>query len=527
MKNLSFILLFLILTVAGHGVAQQSETPRTYRFQIGEQVLTRTPPGDNLRLRTAPHTDADIVVNMASGLRVTVVGGPEITTVETETQDTEGQTVLLEREETWWQIEVPGGESTGWALGSVKTTNRSTREVSAAVFLLPVPAVPAGTGANCDLAPTPQLVVGDEAMVEAEVYLPVYEDPGSPVKQAELAGRQTFTVLSGPYCGLDANHYWYIAYGAYGDEAGYVQETADGQYVTRKLNPDLANTDTRCPGAATQNLVIGQQAIANPELIDPMNVRTRPTFTGIDAFLLYPAETVTVTDGPLCYPFNGQLESWWRVENERGVNGWVAEATGRTYQLQPYVAVPTPTIDAACIVTTLSGVNLRSGAGSTFEAVGSAQADASFGAVRQAQAEDGTMWWELLTGEWVAASMVTESDGCNIPGSTPEILSTATSDASGDAADTIATPTPGVPTVSPDAACVLTTLQGVNFRAQPSAEAEKIGSVLADTVLEADGQFTGADGFVWWRLVAGQGWVRQDLVAETDGCSTLPVIEQP
>jgi hypothetical protein len=77
---------------------------------------------------------------------------------------------------------------------------------------------------------------------------------------------------------------------------------------------------------------------------------------------------------------------------------------------------------------------------------------------------------------------------------------------------------------APTTACQLTMLSDTNFRARPAVDAEKIGSALVNTTLYADAQILGADGFTWWRLTAAQGWVRQDLVAESEGCTALPVV---
>jgi hypothetical protein len=278
-------------------------------------------------------------------------------------------------------------------------------------------------------------------------------------------------------------------------------------------------------------LEVGGQAKVIAE--EPVNVRTHPTLTGTDMFLLYKDEIVTITEGPLCYPVNGRTRSWWRVENERDVIGWVAEGDTREDWIDAYdasLATATPTVAASCVLTTRSGVNLRSGAGGEFERVGSAGANMPLGADGQALAGDGTLWWRLIDGQgWVAANLVSESEGCDglpIIGAAPTASPVTPN---GNVTTTpVMTVTPvmeAMPTLNPNAACLLTTLQGVNFRAQPDTNGEKIGSALVNTVLEADGQIAGADGFVWWRLVDAQGWVRQDLVSESDGCISLPVVQ--
>ncbi len=75
-------------------------------------------------------------------------------------------------------------------------------------------------------------------------------------------------------------------------------------------------------------------------------------------------------------------------------------------------------------------------------------------------------------------------------------------------------------TVSPAAAA------GANLRSAPSTGAERTGSLGGSETADADGQATGPDGFVWYRLTSGS-WVRSDVVTETDGCASLPVVEAP
>ncbi len=479
-----------------------------YTFAAGEQVIVRTPPGDNLRLRSHPDAKSALILNMSNGLVVTVVDGP----VSVMVLDDKGYTLAYER---WWEVELSGG-TTGWALGSRNRVN----------FLMPLPQSTAEI--TCEDAPEPRLEIGEQGRVASDAVAVLYTSPQAMEVVTELAGRELFEVLDGPECGVSSNYMWKVQNG---DEIGWMTETdyfTEYRYITEPMDAVADDEETtECPGGLTQQLEVGGQAKVIADLDEPLNVRSRPTINGIDLYLLYSDEIVTVTEGPLCYPINGDNQSWWRVENPRGVEGWIAEGDADGYWLLFYdegMATPTPTLDAACILTTLSGVNLRSGAGAEFERVGSAGAGVPLGADGQALASDGTLWWRLADGQgWVAASLVSAGEGCerltSAPASTPKA---ATPNATSTVSAT-ATAGPALsPTVNPNAACLVTTLQGVNFRAAPNTEAERIGSALADTVLEADGQFKGADGFTWWRLVDGQGWVREDLVAESAGCSALP-----
>lgn len=66
---------------------------------------------------------------------------------------------------------------------------------------------------------------------------------------------------------------------------------------------------------------------------------------------------------------------------------------------------------------------------------------------------------------------------------------------------------------------------GANLRQGPGTEFEVAGQVAASAVLVSDGQLTGADGYVWWRLDNG-AWVRSDVVTAAPGCESLPVVTQ-
>src|SRR5690606_2141962 len=135
--------------------------------------------------------------------------------------------------------------------------------------------------------------------------------------------------------------------------------------------------------------------------------------------------------------------------------------------------------------------------------------------------QSGFIRWRLAYQRcWMREDMAIEGVGCmtlqvvdpeaTSPTSTPATYATLPS---APAIVTPAVPATVAPTVTPlalvDTECQLTTLQSVNFRAAPNTDAQRIGSALTDTALEADGQFKGSAGFTWWRLVDGQGWVRE------------------
>jgi hypothetical protein len=68
--------------------------------------------------------------------------------------------------------------------------------------------------------------------------------------------------------------------------------------------------------------------------------------------------------------------------------------------------------------------------------------------------------------------------------------------------------------------CGITVNQAVNLRGGPGVNFTQEGQILANEVLDVDGQILAADGYVWWRL-ADEKWVPSDLVRELGDCETL------
>lgn len=73
------------------------------------------------------------------------------------------------------------------------------------------------------------------------------------------------------------------------------------------------------------------------------------------------------------------------------------------------------------------------------------------------------------------------------------------------------------------ACMVMARMQNVNIRAGAGIDMNVIGTLASGQSAEADGQTTGTDGFVWYRLVQG-GFVRSDAVNVTDMCASLPAV---
>jgi hypothetical protein len=74
------------------------------------------------------------------------------------------------------------------------------------------------------------------------------------------------------------------------------------------------------------------------------------------------------------------------------------------------------------------------------------------------------------------------------------------------------------------AACTVSTGTSANQRSGPGTSFAIAGTLAGGTSAAVDGQATGADGFVWWRL--GEGvWVRSDVVNATGDCEGVLVVQ--
>ncbi len=73
------------------------------------------------------------------------------------------------------------------------------------------------------------------------------------------------------------------------------------------------------------------------------------------------------------------------------------------------------------------------------------------------------------------------------------------------------------------AGCSVSSTSDVNQRSGPGTDFERAGVLAGGISAVVDGQATGSDGFVWWRI--GEGlWVRSDVVSETGSCEGVAVV---
>jgi uncharacterized protein YgiM (DUF1202 family) len=87
-----------------------------------------------------------------------------------------------------------------------------------------------------------------------------------------------------------------------------------------------------CPGAPPQRVMIGEQARVCTQSED-LIMREEP---GLDGMVLTGIETGTnfmITDGPSC----ASNWSWWKVELDSGLQGWIAEGGDN---IDPYFICP-------------------------------------------------------------------------------------------------------------------------------------------------------------------------------------------
>jgi hypothetical protein len=96
----------------------------------------------------------------------------------------------------------------------------------------------------------------------------------------------------------------------------------------------FAQDDSSCP---TSRLKIGGQGQVTPGSAN--NVRDTPSRDGAKVGEIPAGGIFDVLEGPTCADgFN-----WWRVDYD-GIVGWTVEGQGEEYFLEPYRAVPTPTL---------------------------------------------------------------------------------------------------------------------------------------------------------------------------------------
>lgn len=137
---------------------------------------------------------------------------------------------------------------------------------------------------------------------------------------------------------------------------------------------------------------------------------------------------------------------------------------------------------------------------------------------RQAQDDQGNVWWLVHNGAWVRSDQVQPMGNCDsVRVAAPDPVSGITDTAQTAMPDSLG---------SANTTCTITTLSGINLRGGPGTNFAQVGTLSSGQDVTAVGQATGGDGFIWWHL-ADDAWVRSDLVAADTGCDQLPVSQIP
>ncbi len=91
-----------------------------------------------------------------------------------------------------------------------------------------------------------------------------------------------------------------------------------------------------CVGAPASHLALRMTAIQALNQ-NPVRVRAEPQSGTTIQFLLYPGQSVTIIDGPVCNKLDTSAASllWWQIETSDGLKGWVTEGTPDQYFLTP------------------------------------------------------------------------------------------------------------------------------------------------------------------------------------------------
>ncbi len=182
-----------------------SDTPFITAPIIATSTLTNTPQlavgvdaqvtqDGNLRVRTQPTANADIIVKLAPGVKLRIVGGP---------QQAEGYT--------WWQVgDWPNASgSTGWCAGDFlqPVANQSAL---APTVTLPSP-VPSPTALPVlSNPPAPQLAIGSDALVTQDGNLRVHSQPAAAADVVvELSAGRRIHIIGGPQQ-ADGHTWWQV-----------------------------------------------------------------------------------------------------------------------------------------------------------------------------------------------------------------------------------------------------------------------------------------------------------------------------
>ncbi|MDR0949975.1 MAG: SH3 domain-containing protein, partial [Lachnospiraceae bacterium] len=177
-------------------------------------------------------------------------------------------------------------------------------------------------------------------------------------------------------------------------------------------------------------------------------------------------------------------------------------------------------------------IRIRAGAGTNTDVIGSAEMGTTVTITGKATDGNGAVWYQIVNdatslgyvkGEYVEA----------VTGTIPDV-SGATSGSSSTGSEP-ATPEPVVIPMDPVSA--MTNQDNARVRQNPSDASEVVETIGMDVSLTVDGQITGDDGYIWYRVsftkdgVSKTGYIRTDYltISSTPEAPTTedPATQQP
>lgn len=105
--------------------------------------------------------------------------------------------------------------------------------------------------------------------------------------------------------------------------------------------------------------------------------------------------------------------TWWQVAAPDGTQGWITETMFDEPTLIPLSATE-PLAATDCVLTTITGANIRSGPGTNFQQIASRSSGAPLAADSQVRVSELERWWRLLPGYWISGEAVDQSEPCNL-----------------------------------------------------------------------------------------------------------------
>jgi uncharacterized protein YraI len=208
-----------------------------------------------------------------------------------------------------------------------------------------------------------------------------------------------------------------------------------------------------------------------------------------------------------------QEGDWWQIDFD-GQPGWIyapfvtaaneenVPIVGSSLTQTPAPAADTPTPEEPAVIV-LGEMNIRSGAGTEYDIIGSATAGQEFGITGKNQEED---WWQIdfegKTG-WIYAPFVVASGTENVP--VVAVAPTPTEDS-----------IPATATTEPEAAAPLATANGlINVRSGPGTVYSVLGEASTGQQFAILGKSQDEE---WWQIdFEGQtGWIYAPNVTATN-----------